>query len=227
GSSGASPVAPAKSIASGRRDVKQVGVGEKSTPTGEQQAEEVQPNCVNLVKEESAKKPPTKEQPTVKPTKEQSATGQKAREPLTGEKSAGTPTVVQQAEEGGGDGVDVGEQSRGAESTDNDVVGVVVEEPEPWHSGRLRRPPQFPTYQVCLPLPGFTTLHDNVDNEPPYNDAKDDVDLPELDPDMHTELEHRWDIATMRVKEALARWKGKAVKAAMDEDIRSLIGMGT
>ncbi|CAI7808879.1 unnamed protein product [Closterium sp. NIES-54] len=227
GSSGASPVAPAKSIASGRRDVKQVGVGEKSTPTGEQQAEEVQPNCVNLVKEESAKKPPTKEQPTVKPTKEQSATGQKAREPLTGEKSAGTPTVVQQAEEGGGDGVDVGEQSRGAESTDNDVVGVVVEEPEPWHSGRLRRPPQFLTYQVCLPLPGFTTLHDNVDNEPPYNDAKDDVDLPELDPDMHTELEHRWDIATMRVKEALARWKGKAVKAAMDEDIRSLIGMGT
>ncbi|CAI5534960.1 unnamed protein product, partial [Closterium sp. Naga37s-1] len=41
GSSGALPVAPAKSIAGGRRDAKQVGVGEKSTPTGEQQAEEV------------------------------------------------------------------------------------------------------------------------------------------------------------------------------------------
>ncbi|CAI7785515.1 unnamed protein product [Closterium sp. NIES-54] len=32
---------------------------------------------------------------------------------------------------------------------------------------------------------------------------------------------------TMTVKEALASWKGKAVKAAMDEETRSLIGMGT
>ncbi|CAI7882606.1 unnamed protein product [Closterium sp. NIES-53] len=39
--------------------------------------------------------------------------------------------------------------------------------------------------------------------------------------------EHRWDIATMTVKEALASWKGKAVKAAMEEEIRSLVGMGT
>ncbi|CAI7800810.1 unnamed protein product [Closterium sp. NIES-54] len=44
---------------------------------------------------------------------------------------------------------------------------------------------------------------------------------------MHADLENRWDIATMMVKEALASWKGKAVKAGMDEEIRSLIGMGT
>ncbi|CAI7768885.1 unnamed protein product [Closterium sp. NIES-53] len=44
---------------------------------------------------------------------------------------------------------------------------------------------------------------------------------------MHTDPEHRWDIATIMVQEALASWKGKAVKAAMDEEIRSLIGMGT
>ncbi|CAI7771765.1 unnamed protein product [Closterium sp. NIES-54] len=30
----------------------------------------------------------------------------------------------------------------------------------------------------------------------------------------------------MKVKEALASWKGKAVKAAMEEEIRSLVGMG-
>ncbi|CAI7874364.1 unnamed protein product [Closterium sp. NIES-53] len=35
------------------------------------------------------------------------------------------------------------------------------------------------------------------------------------------------DIATMKVKEALASWKGEAVKAAMEEEIRSLISMGT
>ncbi|CAI7843246.1 unnamed protein product [Closterium sp. NIES-54] len=31
----------------------------------------------------------------------------------------------------------------------------------------------------------------------------------------------------MTVKEALASWKGKAVKAAMEENICSLVGMGT
>ncbi|CAI7796114.1 unnamed protein product [Closterium sp. NIES-53] len=35
------------------------------------------------------------------------------------------------------------------------------------------------------------------------------------------------DIATMTMKEAMASWKGEAVKAAMEEEIRSLIGMGT
>ncbi|CAI7911808.1 unnamed protein product [Closterium sp. NIES-54] len=55
----------------------------------------------------------------------------------------------------------------------------------------------------------------------------DDVDLEELDPDLHANPKHRWDISTMMVKEPLASWKGKAVKAAMDEEIRSPIGIGT
>ncbi|CAI7742829.1 unnamed protein product [Closterium sp. NIES-54] len=70
-------------------------------------------------------------------------------------------------------------------------------------------------------------VYDNTDDDLLYDNAKDDVDLPKLDPDVHADPEHRWDIATMTVKEALASWKGKAVKAAMDEEIRSLIGMGT
>ncbi|CAI7862471.1 unnamed protein product [Closterium sp. NIES-53] len=187
GSCGASPVAPAKSIAGGRRDVKQVGVGKKLTPAGEQQAEEVQPTLVKSVKEASAKKPPTGEKSAVKPTKRQSVTRQPSREPMTGEKSAGAPTVN-------------------------------AEEPELRRSSRLRRLPERLTYHVCLPPAAFTTLPDDVDA---------DVDLPELDPDMRAELEHRWDIMTMTVKEALASWKGKVVKTAMDEEIRSLIGMGT
>ncbi|CAI5526242.1 unnamed protein product [Closterium sp. Naga37s-1] len=44
---------------------------------------------------------------------------------------------------------------------------------------------------------------------------------------MHADPEHRWDISTMTVKEALVSWKGPAVKAAMEEEIRSLINMGT
>ncbi|CAI7771373.1 unnamed protein product [Closterium sp. NIES-53] len=43
---------------------------------------------------------------------------------------------------------------------------------------------------------------------------------------MHADREHRWDIANMTVKEALASWKGTAVKAAMDEEIKSLISNG-
>ncbi|CAI7742033.1 unnamed protein product [Closterium sp. NIES-53] len=44
---------------------------------------------------------------------------------------------------------------------------------------------------------------------------------------MHADPGHHWDISTMTVKEALASWKGVAVKAAMEEEIRSLVGMGT
>ncbi|CAI7833483.1 unnamed protein product [Closterium sp. NIES-53] len=60
-----------------------------------------------------------------------------------------------------------------------------------------------------------------------YDDAEEDKDFPELDPDKHTDPKHRWDISTMTVKEALVSWKGKAVKATMEEEIRSLVGMGT
>ncbi|CAI7840513.1 unnamed protein product [Closterium sp. NIES-53] len=80
---------------------------------------------------------------------------------------------------------------------------------------------------------GETLIGEQSDNsdvvEVAVKEAKlqDDIDLPELDPDMHANPEHRWDIANMTVKEALASWKGKAVKAAMDEGTRSLISNGT
>ncbi|CAI7804367.1 unnamed protein product [Closterium sp. NIES-53] len=73
----------------------------------------------------------------------------------------------------------------------------------------------------------YETLLLEVDDDLLYDDAKGDKELPELDPDVQAGPEHYWDIATMTVKEAMARWKGKAVKAAMEEEIRSLIGMGT
>ncbi|CAI7922439.1 unnamed protein product [Closterium sp. NIES-54] len=44
---------------------------------------------------------------------------------------------------------------------------------------------------------------------------------------MHADPVYRWDISMMTVKEALASWKGKVVKAAMEEEIHSLLGMGT
>ncbi|CAI7794080.1 unnamed protein product, partial [Closterium sp. NIES-54] len=75
---------------------------------------------------------------------------------------------------------------------------------------------------------GFTwACRRRVDDGLLYDDTEEDDELPELDPDMHADPEHRWDIVTMTVKEALASWKGKAVKAAMEEEIRSLVGMGT
>ncbi|CAI7793549.1 unnamed protein product [Closterium sp. NIES-53] len=74
------------------------------------------------------------------------------------------------------------------------------------------------SYHACLPSTSYSTLLD---------DADADVDLPELDPEMHADPEHRWDTATMTVKEALASMKGKAVKATMDEEIKSLITNGT
>ncbi|CAI7905143.1 unnamed protein product [Closterium sp. NIES-54] len=111
-----------------------------------------------------------------------------------------------------------GELSAGEESTDNDVVEVLVEKPELRRTGRTRKPPERLVFHACLPPAAFTTV---------YDDAKEDVNLPELDPDVHADPEHHWDIARMTVKEALASWKGEAVKAAMEEEICSLVGMGT
>ncbi|CAI7791596.1 unnamed protein product [Closterium sp. NIES-53] len=87
--------------------------------------------------------------------------------------------------------------------------------------GRLRRPPKF-----FVPA-AFTTVYDVDADDLAYDDAEDNDELTELDPDMHANPNHCWDILTMTVKEALASWKGVAVKAAMEEEIRSLIGMGT
>ncbi|CAI7774877.1 unnamed protein product [Closterium sp. NIES-54] len=199
GSSGTSPSAPAKGIAGGQRDERQVDMGLKPNSTGEEQVEEKQP---------------TGEQAAMKPTTEQSATGQPAREPTTGERSTRKSTEVQQDDEGSKVG------DKGEKSTDSDVVEV---RPEPRKSERLRRPPDF-----FVPA-AFTTVYDVEDDDDNllYDDAEEDEEFPELDPDIHADREHRWDILTMTVKEALASWKGPAVKAAMEEEIRSLINMGT
>ncbi|CAI7740910.1 unnamed protein product [Closterium sp. NIES-54] len=107
------------------------------------------------------------------------------------------------------------------------VAGVPITKPELRRTGRARRPPERLSFHACLPPAAFTTVYDEVADDLLYNDAEEDEDLPELDPDVHADPEHRWDIATMTVKEALSSWKGEAVKAAMEEEIRSLIAMGT
>ncbi|CAI7888185.1 unnamed protein product [Closterium sp. NIES-54] len=94
---------------------------------------------------------------------------------------------------------------------------VPITKPRLRRIGRARRPPERLSFYACLPSAAFTAG---------YDDAEEDDGLPELDPDMHADPEHHWDIVTMTVKEALASWKGKAVKAAMEEEIHSLVGMG-
>ncbi|CAI5477088.1 unnamed protein product [Closterium sp. Yama58-4] len=222
GSSGALPLAPTKNIAGGRRDVLQVGLEAMSTAgtLGQQQAEQAQR---------------TGEQAAARPTQEQSATWQSVGELTAGETLVGTPTEVQQGEpttaqqdaEDSDAGEAEGEQSDAGQPTDSGVVEVSAEQPELQRSGRVQRPPERLTYHVCLPAAAFTTLYDNDDDDLAYDDAENDEEFPELDLDMHADPEHRWDIATMTVKEALASWKGTAVNAAMDEEIRSLIGNGT
>ncbi|CAI5483042.1 unnamed protein product [Closterium sp. Yama58-4] len=190
GSSGASPVAPATGIAGGRRGVKQVGVD------AEQQAEENMPP-----KGAAVGKLPTGEQRTMEPTRKLSATEMLVGEPTIGEKSAETPALVQQDAEDCAAGEAEGEQSDAGQSTDSDVVEV---KPGPRRTGQIRRAPDF-----FVPA-AFTTAYDIDDDDLAYDDAEEDEDLPELDPDMHADPEHRWDISTMTVKEALASWKGKA-----------------
>ncbi|CAI7775220.1 unnamed protein product [Closterium sp. NIES-54] len=154
---------------------------------------------------------------------------QQTGEPLTKEASAEEPSTREQFDDGSSSDVvevigapddDEGELSAREQSTDSDVVEVKADEPPLRRSTRLNfgKPREKLSYHACLPPTSYSTLLD---------DAQDDVDLPELDRDVHADPEHRWDIATMTVKEALASWKGKAVKAAMDEEIRSLIANGT
>ncbi|CAI7893038.1 unnamed protein product [Closterium sp. NIES-54] len=152
------------------------------------------------------------EHAAVQPTTEQSATEHSARKPTTGERSARKPTAVQQDDEGS-------EAGDAGESTKSDVVEV---RPEPRKSDRVRRPPDF-----FVPA-AFTTVYDvDDDDDLLYDNAEEDEEFLELDPDMLADPEHRWDISTMTVKEALASWKGPEGKAAMEEEIRSLINMGT
>ncbi|CAI7879900.1 unnamed protein product, partial [Closterium sp. NIES-54] len=120
-----------------------------------------------------------------------------------------------------------GELSAGEESIDSDVVEVTITKPELRCTCRARRPPEQLGFHACLPPAAFTTVYDEVDDDLLYDDAEEDEELPELDPDVHADPEHHWDIAAMTVKEAMASWKGEVVKAAMEEEIRSLIDMGT
>ncbi|CAI7800367.1 unnamed protein product [Closterium sp. NIES-54] len=126
-----------------------------------------------------------------------------------GEKSAGTLAVVLEDAEGSNAGGNEAEKADAEESTNSNEVEV-----GPRRTGRLWRPPEF-----FVPA-AFTTVYDEVDDDLLYDNDEEVEDLPELDPNMHGNLEHRWDISKMTVKEALASWKGKVVKAAMEEEIR-------
>ncbi|CAI7844977.1 unnamed protein product [Closterium sp. NIES-54] len=147
-------------------------------------------------------------------------------EPSNKERVSEDRTTGEQFEDGtSSDVVEVtggtdGELSIGEQSSDSDVVDISADKPAVRCSTRSNfgKPPERLSYHACLSPISYSTLLD---------DALSDVDLPELDPDMHADPEHRWDIANTTVKEALASWKGKAVKAAMDEEIRSLITNGT
>ncbi|CAI7827230.1 unnamed protein product [Closterium sp. NIES-53] len=152
------------------------------------------------------------------PTEELSANEELAGEPMSNKNSAGELTLVQQLTVDKAVFDQEGERSAGEESIESNVVEVPVEKPAPQHSGHLRKAQEQQSYHACLRLIAFTTLLD---------DAQADVELPELNPDVHADPEHCWDITMMAVKGALASWKGKAVKAAMDEEIWSLIANGT
>ncbi|CAI7876078.1 unnamed protein product [Closterium sp. NIES-53] len=117
--------------------------------------------------------------------------------------------------------------ARGIASGQRDAK-LIDEDVQPSSTGKQQaRELVQKSYHACLPPAAFTTVYDDAGGDLLYDVAKDDVDLPELNPDTHAVPEHRWDIATMTVKEALASWKVEAVKATMYEEIRSLIGMGT
>ncbi|CAI7781941.1 unnamed protein product [Closterium sp. NIES-54] len=152
-----------------------------------------------------------------------------AEEPASGEPLAELPTGEQFDYDSSSDEVvevvgaatgGEGEPSTGEQSEDDDVVEVAIEEAKARRSARpnIGKPPEKLSYHACLPPTAYSTLLD---------DTEDDIDLPELDPAMHADPKHRWNIANMTMKEALASWKGRAVKAAMDEEIRSLISNGT
>ncbi|CAI7931706.1 unnamed protein product [Closterium sp. NIES-54] len=206
----ASPVALASGIAGGRQGAKLINQDGKLAMTREQQTGEP-------VKQEAAAR--------VQSTGQQQ-TGQSTRE-LS--KSAGGEQLVDGSKQLVDDlAVDEeGELSAREDSTDSDVVEVPITKPELRRTSRARRPPERLSFHACLPLAAFTTVYDKVDDDLLYDDAEEDKEPPELDPDVHADPEHRWDIATMTVKEAMASWKGEVVKAAMEEEIRSLIGMGT
>ncbi|CAI7850284.1 unnamed protein product [Closterium sp. NIES-54] len=118
-------------------------------------------------------------------TTEEQQTGE-----LVEQEAAGGVLVEQEVVAGG-------ELSAGEESTDSDVVEVPITKPELQRTGRTRRPPERLSFHACLPPATFTTVYDEVDDDLLYDDAEKDEELLELDPDVHANPEHLWDIATM------------------------------
>ncbi|CAI7934167.1 unnamed protein product [Closterium sp. NIES-54] len=169
--------------------------------------------------------------PVASPAVDQDGKPSTTGEQQTGElpKSAGSEQLVEGLKELVDDLTvdEEGELSAGEESSDSDVVEVPITKPKLRRTSRARRLPKRLSFHACLQPAAFTDVYDEVDDDLLHDDAEEDKELPELDPDMHADPEHRKDIATMMVKEALASWKGKAVKAAMEEEIRSLVSMGT
>ncbi|CAI7873322.1 unnamed protein product [Closterium sp. NIES-53] len=157
----------------------------------------------------------TEELSASKPTSEKpSGELPPASKPLAEAPTSGEPLVEKPiVKEPSVEELPAGEQFDDDSSSD-DVVEVIRAA-----GAEMGSNPKMTTcYHACLPLTTYNTLLD---------DAEDNIDLPELDPDMHANREHSWDIANMTVKEALASWKGKAVKAAIDKEIKSFISNRT
>ncbi|CAI7878880.1 unnamed protein product [Closterium sp. NIES-53] len=95
------------------------------------------------------------------------------------------PTLVKPAKE-----ASAGHQSIGERAAVKPTTAKLYHSSQPEFGGRLTS-----TYRLT-----FTTAYDKVDDDLLYDDAEEDEELPELDPDMHADPEHRWDILTMTVK---------------------------
>ncbi|CAI5526218.1 unnamed protein product [Closterium sp. Naga37s-1] len=160
---------------------------------------------VKLVNE-GAKPSPTGEQRAEEMpfTGELSMKGASAEEPPTGKQLDDSSSDV--VEVVGEPDNDEGELSAGEQSSDSDMVEVEADEPKLRRSTRSNfgKPSEKLSYHVCLPPTSYSTLLD---------DAQADVELPKLDPDMHADPEHRWDIATMtyHVDDTVAREKARLV----------------
>ncbi|CAI7903319.1 unnamed protein product [Closterium sp. NIES-54] len=128
-----------------------------------------------------------------------STTGeQQTGEPVEQEAAAGVQPIGELPKSAGGEQLvddlavdEEGELSAGEESTVSDMVEVPITKPELRLTGRARWPPERLSFHACLPPAAFSTVYDEVDDDLLYDDAEKDDELPELDPDMHADPEHR------------------------------------
>ncbi|CAI7805673.1 unnamed protein product [Closterium sp. NIES-53] len=91
----------------------------------------------------------------------------------TGEQQIGEP-VEQEAAARVHSTEELSKSAAGEESTDSDVVEVSVGKPKLRRTVQTQKLPERLVFQACLPPAAFVME---------YNDAKDDVNLPELNPD--------------------------------------------